>query len=180
MTDLTRRRLAAVLVFTAACCGFAGCGSKENSSDENTSAPTGSQETTAPTAVANAIDACALLSADDVSRLLGTSVAGKPTGTDPSLAGCIWENPTSYESVSVEIGAPNTAANSTLPPPEPGFPEVGTPGPNGTRFLGHGLVEFAAAGRSNTVQVAVLSMSADAANAAAVELANKIGPQLSE
>ena len=179
MTDLTRRRLAAVLVFTAACCSLAGCGSKDESS-ENPSAPTGSQETTAPAAVANAIDACSLLSADDVSTLLGTSVEGKPTGTDPSLAGCIWENPTSYESISVEIGAPNTAANNTLPPPEPGFPEVGTPGPDGMRFLGNGLVEFAAAGRSNTVQVAVLSMSGEAANAAAVELANKVGPQLSQ
>jgi hypothetical protein len=180
MTGLTRRRLGAVLVFTAACCGIAGCGSKEESSTENTSAPRGSQGTTASAAVENAIDACSLLSVDDVSTLLGTSVEGKPTGTDPSLAGCIWENPTSYESVSVEIGAPNTAANNTLPPPEPGFPEVGTPGPDGMRFLGNGLVEFAAAGRSNTVQVAVLSMSADAANAAAVELANKVGPQLSQ
>ena len=180
MTDLARRRLAAVLVFTAACCGLVGCGSTDESGDENLSAPTGSQEITVPAAVANAIDACSLLSAGDVSTLLGTSVEGKPTGTDPSLAGCIWEHPTSYESVSVEIGAPNTAANNTLPPPEPGFPEVGTPGPDGMRFLGNGLVEFAAAGRSNTVQIAVLSMSGDAANAAAVELANKVGPQLSQ
>jgi hypothetical protein len=78
----------------------------------------------------------------------------------------------------VEIGNPSTAVNGTLPPPEPGFPEVGTPGPDGMRFLGNGLVEFAAGGRSNTVQVAVLSMAGDEANAAAVELARKIGPQL--
>ena len=80
--------------------------------------------------------------------------------------------------MSIEIGAPNTAVNGTLPPPEPGFPEVGTPGPDGTRFLGSGLVEFAAGGRSNTAQVAVLSMSPEEANAAAVELSKKIGPQL--
>jgi hypothetical protein len=46
------------------------------------------------------------------------------------------------------------------------------------RFLGSGVVEFAAGGRSNTVQVAVPSMAGDEANAAAVELARKIGPQI--
>jgi hypothetical protein len=88
------------------------------------------------------------------------------------------QNPSSYESISVEIGNPHTAANNTLPSPEPGFPEVGTPGPDGMRFLGNGLVEFAARGRSNTVQVAVLSMAGDEADAAAVDLARKIGAQL--
>jgi len=46
------------------------------------------------------------------------------------------------------------------------------------RFLGSGTVEFPASGRSNTVQVAVLRMSGDECNAAAVELARKIAPQI--
>jgi hypothetical protein len=46
------------------------------------------------------------------------------------------------------------------------------------RFMGGGAVEFAAGNRDNTVQVAVLRMSADQANSAAVELARKITPQV--
>jgi len=45
------------------------------------------------------------------------------------------------------------------------------------RYLGSGTVEFAAGNRSNTVQVAVLKLSADQANSAAVDLARKIAPQ---
>jgi hypothetical protein len=46
------------------------------------------------------------------------------------------------------------------------------------RFIGSGQVEFAAGNRSNTVQVAVTKMSADEANAAAVDLARKVGPKV--
>ncbi len=109
---------------------------------------------------------------------MGAPVEGRPTGTDPDMPGCIWENPQTYESVSVEIGKPDTAINGTLPPPEPGFPDPATPGPDGMRFLGSGSVEFAAAKRSNTVQVAVLNMLGQAADDAAVDLARKISSQL--
>ena len=46
------------------------------------------------------------------------------------------------------------------------------------RYLGSGAVEFAAGDRTNTVQVAVLRMSADQANAAAVNLARKVAPMV--
>jgi hypothetical protein len=46
------------------------------------------------------------------------------------------------------------------------------------RFVASGMVEFPAAGRSNTVQVAVLSLLGPDADNAAVDLARKIGPQL--
>jgi hypothetical protein len=174
---LTSHRLGHALIYAAVCCMAAGCGGDSGSAGATASAP-GSVAASDASDSAVAIDACSLLAAEDISALLGGAVEGKSTTTDPELPGCIWENPTSYESVSVEIGNPNTAVNGTLPPPEPGFPEVGTPGPDGMRFLGNGLVEFAAGGRSNTVQVAVLSMAGDEANAAAVELARKIGPQI--
>jgi len=187
VSSYSKRGAAAVL--TVACFAIAGCGSGSGSSPENAGATVGSQDSAAnpasgvmrpPTegASASAIDACSLLSTEDISALLGVPVKGTSTGTDPELAGCLWENPANYESVSLEIGSPNTAANGTLPPPEPGFPEVGTPGPEGMRFLGSGSVEFAAGGRSNLVQVAVLSMLGDDADAAAVELARKVGWQL--
>jgi hypothetical protein len=89
---------------------------------------------------------------------------------------CKWENPTTYESVSLEISNPGTAPNNVLPPVDPAFSF--TPGPDGMRFIGSGQVEFAAGNRSNTVQVAVTKMSADEANAAAVDLARKVGPKV--
>jgi Protein of unknown function (DUF3558) len=174
---LRSRTWAPALMLVAACAATA-CGTDSGPDSETAVTAPGSVAASDASDSAVAIDACALLTAEDISALLGGTVEGKSTTSDPELPGCIWENPTSYESVSVEIGNPDTAVNGTLPPPEPGFPEVGTPGPDGMRFLGSGTVEFAAGGRSNTVQVAVLSMAGDEANAAAVELARKIGPQL--
>lgn len=55
---------------------------------------------------------------------------------------------------------------------------MGLRGPDGMRFLGSGSVEFAADKRSNTVQVAVLSMLGEQANNAAVDLARQISAQL--
>lgn len=130
-----------------------------------------------PPAPGTPIDACKLVSADDIAKLLGNPVEGRSIG-GPDTPACTWENRDTYESVTVEIGNPGTAVNGTLPPPEPGFPEVGTPGPDGMRFLATGMVEFPAGGRSNTVQVAVLDLMGPDADNAAVDLARKIGPQL--
>lgn len=44
------------------------------------------------------------------------------------------------------------------------------------RLLGGGQVEFAAGNRVNTIQVAVLRLSPDQANSAAIDLARKISP----
>lgn len=72
----------------------------------------------------------------------------------------------------------NEADSWMLVGTNPIVPEVGTPGPDGMRYLGGGQVEFPAGNRSNTVQVAVLKLSADDAKAAAVDLARKIGPKI--
>jgi hypothetical protein len=160
----------------AAVLAVAGCSSHSSVGSGNTGS--GDASPTAPTADSAEIDACALLSAQDVSALLGAAIDGRSTSTDPTMPGCLWENPDNYESIAIEVGNPGSAVNNTLPPPEPGFPDVGTPGPDGMRFLVPGQVEFAAGGRNNMVQVAVLSMSGDEANAAAVDLARKIAPQI--
>jgi hypothetical protein len=170
------RDLVPIVLSAALCCAVGACGSGSDSSSSKTSGNASSSA--AASTSAGAIDGCSLLSPDDISALLGTTVQGKSTSTDPQMPACTWENPESYESVSLEIGNPGTAPNNTLPPPEPGFPEVGTPGPDGMRYLGGGQVEFPAGSRSNTVQVAVLKLSADDANAAAVDLARKIGPKI--
>lgn len=174
MTDSAIASCAFVLF--ASFLAVTGCSSQSSVDDAESGA--GDSSPTASKAPSAVIDACALVSAQDVSALLGAAIDGRSTSTDPTMPGCLWENPDNYESISIEIGNPGSAANNTLPPPEPGFPDVGTPGPDGMRFLVPGQVEFAAGGRNNMVQVAVLSMSGDEANAAAVDLARKIGPQI--
>lgn len=77
----------------------------------------------------------------------------------------------------MRIGHLNSALNNTLPARGPGFPPT-TPGPDGMRFTGDRVVQFAAGNRLNAVQVAMLRLSPDEANSAAVNLARKIVPQL--
>jgi hypothetical protein len=165
-------RATVALVVLATAVALAGCGK----SDDKSPASESSQSSAAPSAAG--IDACKLISADDITKLLGKPIDGKPLGADPEMPACTWENRDTYESVTVEIGNPGTAINGTLAPAEPGFPDVGTPGPDGMRFLASGMVEFPAGGRSNTVQVAVLALMGQDADNAAVDLAHKIGSQL--
>jgi hypothetical protein len=158
--------------FVALATGLAlgGCGSDKPQ-------PASSQPSTPP-AAGSAIDACKLVSADDIAKLLGKPVEGRAIGGSPDAPACTWENRETYESVTLEIGKPGTAANGTLAPPDPGLGDVGTPGPDGMRYLASGMVEFPAGGRANTVQVAVLALLGPDADNAAVDLARKIGPQL--
>jgi len=171
----TMRSVVAVAVLGGA---LAGCASGNHSSTAGPGAPGASNNSATAPQTGNAanIDACSLVAGDDITNLLGTSVPGQSTSTNPQTPGCIWKNPSTDESVSVEIGNPGTAVNNTLPE-ESGF-GAGTPGPDGMRFLGGGQVEFAAGTRVNTVQVAVLRLSGDQANAAAVDLAHKMAPKI--
>ncbi len=155
----------------ATCLALAGCG-------DNKPAASDTPQSSGPPPPGTLINACTRDSPDDIAKLLGKPVEGRPIGAAPDAPACTWENRDTYESVTVEIGNPGTAVNGTLPPPEPGMPEVGTPGPDGMRFVASGMVEFPAGGRSNTVQVAVLKLLGPDADNAAVELARKIGPQV--
>ncbi len=169
---MTASRTTFVFVALAAGLALAGCG------DDKPAASSSATQSSGPPTPGTPVDACTLVSADDIAKLLGKPVEGRSIGGTVQAPACTWENRDTYESVTVEIGDPGTAVNGTLPPPEPGFPEVGTPGPDGMRFLATGMVEFPAAGRSNTVQVAVLALMGQEADNAAVDLARKIGPQL--
>ena len=167
---VSSRNTAVIAALTAAL-AVSGCGGSDNKSPQSSAS-----SSAAP--AATAIDACRLINADDVAKVLGKQIEGRPTGTNPDTPGCMWENQDSFESVSLEIGNPGTAINGTLPPPEAGLPQVGRPGPDGMVFLGNGMVEFAAGGRSNTLQVAVVNKPGGAADDAAVDLARKVGSQL--
>ena len=161
------------VALTALCCAAGGCASGHQSNPDGATPGVSHTPASAPAAH---IDGCALVSQQDIANLLGTTVAGQPTGSDPDAPGCKWDNPANDESISLQIGNHGTAPNNTLPTAEPGL--EGTPGPDGMRFLGGGQVEFAAGERSNTVQVAVLRLSADDANAAAADLARKMTPKI--
>ncbi|GLP81737.1 hypothetical protein TUM20984_31570 [Mycobacterium antarcticum] len=169
---------ASVLVFTAILATAVGCGASDTGggSGLDVAESSGSSIAAAGEESGTPIDVCSLLAPGDISALLGTAVDGASSDSR-----CVWENPDSLESVSVEIGSPGTAASGSLRDPEPGLEGMYTPGPDGMRFAGAGAIEFVAGGRANSVQVAVLSMVSDgSANDAAVDLARKIGPQIPE
>jgi hypothetical protein len=161
-----------LVVVMALGCAVAGCQSHPATQSAPASSGSASPQS------AKRIDACAMLSPQDISGVLGVTVQGKSTGKDPQMGDCSWENPSTLESVSIQISNPGTARNNKLPPPEAGFPDPSKPGPDGMRLMGGGQVEFAAGNRVNTVQVAVLKLSPDQANSAAVDLARKIAPQV--
>ena len=161
-----------LMVAIALGCAAAGC--QSHSASRPASAPASSGSATSQSA--KRIDACAMLSPQDISGVLGVTVPGKSTGKTPQMGDCSWENPSNDESVTLEISNPGTAPNNKLPAPS--FPDGSKPGPDGMRFMGGGQVEFAAGNRVNTVQVAVLKLLGDQANAAAVNLAKKIAPQV--
>jgi Protein of unknown function (DUF3558) len=169
---MTAGRTTFALIVLAVGLALAGCG------DEKQDASDATPQSSRPPAAGSPIDTCKLVSPDDITRLLGKPTEGRPIGASPQGPACTWENRDTYESVTVEIGNPDTAADGTLAPPDHGFPEAGTPGPDGMQILANGMVEFAAGGRSNTVQVAVLKLLGADADNAAVDLARKIGPQL--
>ena len=179
MIDLRVRLLGSLSLL--ACLVVAGCSQKEPSSatpegDGAAAMSSIESEARADSAgdAADAVDACALLSStDDVAPLIGVTVDGVPSGQG-ATTGCLWENPETYVSVSVSIGAPDTAIDNTLP--ELQVPTV--PGPDGTRNLA-GAIEFAADNRYNSVQVASpIEMTSEESTAAAMDLIAKIKPQL--
>jgi hypothetical protein len=173
VSDVPGRTLVAVMTVTALCCVVAGCGSSATSGSAAPQSAAGAK----PSA-AKRIDACSMIAPQDISSLLGAPATGVSTGKDPTQGDCMWTNSATDESISLTISNPSTALNNKLPPAEAGFPDPTTPGPDGMRYTGGGGVEFAAGNRVNTVQVAVLRMSSDEANAAAVKLAHEVAPQV--
>jgi hypothetical protein len=165
------------IVPVALCCAVSGCASSAPVSTPGGSVSSPSAAAAAPQS-GSRVDACSMVSPQEISSLLGVSVAGVSTVKDPGRGDCSWTNASTDESVCLRIGNSGAALNNTLPAPEPGFPDPTTPGPDGMRYLGNGGVKFAAGGRVDTVQVAVLRLSADQANAAAVTLAREIAPQV--
>jgi hypothetical protein len=168
------RGVGAAVMALSICAAGAACGGGDAKDSPSSSAP--SSKAAKPGT--DGFDPCALISADKITTLFGTPTDGTVTGKHSESPGCIWENPATFESVSIDIGKAGTARGGTLGPPDPGFPDSTTPGPDGMRFVGSGVVEFAAGDRANTVQVAVNSLRGKDADDAAVELAHQVSSQL--
>lgn len=168
----TRTRALGVLV---AALFAASCGGDDDSSDEAATNDTSGEEPTASPDdgdgdVGTAIDACSLLSEDEAAEVLGGPIieSGPTTGVGESV--CFWEIEGDW-SITVSVGSPRTAPGGKFEPvhlfgdePEP------VAGMDAAWHVGLGTVDFAAAGRKNSIQV--VSPSAGGADPeAAAELA---------
>jgi hypothetical protein len=143
-------------------------------------APEGSSVTSAEAAAGQAAgggsngpayDACALVPAADVQALIGANDGGKaalPVGTGGQ---CVWTNKDNEYSVTVDIGATDTAING-LPELDPAFGEA-EPLEDGMRYFA-GAVDFEAKGRSCYVQVATNNTADGGDKGAAVKLAKAV------
>nr|WP_230416116.1 DUF3558 family protein [Micromonospora tarapacensis] len=138
--------------------------------------PTGPDQAASASAAARSddgaekIDGCTLLTDAEVTEIIGDNPGGVP-----GSAGCTWENPDTYHSVTLHIGIPGTAVDGQLPPADPilGEPEEG---PDGMRFS-TGEVEFAGGDRYCTLRV-VTSVVDDSDRPTMIRLAGLVRDRL--
>jgi Protein of unknown function (DUF3558) len=160
-----------VLLVASVALALSGCGA---TSVVGSASPEGSSVTSAEAAGGGdgpAFDACALVPAADVQALIGANdggVAATPVGTGGN---CVWTNKDNEYSVTVDIGATDTAVNG-LPELDPALGEA-EPLDDGMRYFA-GAVDFAAQGRSCSVQVATNNTADGGDKGAAVELAKAV------
>jgi hypothetical protein len=172
-SHVTERLVRLGVVSVVLGCAAVGCQSHSDKSGGSASGAPGS-DAAVP---AKPLDACSMLSPQDISGVLGTTVPGKSGTHNPRIGYCTWTNSATEDSVVVKIGDPGSAPGNTLPTPLPGFP-AGTLRPDGMRTNDLGVVEFASGNRKNSVQVAVIRLSADQRIAAGLDLVRKVSPQI--
>ncbi|WP_156024419.1 hypothetical protein [Smaragdicoccus niigatensis] len=115
---------------------------------------------------------CSLLTADEISPLIDSTAAGTPSGDSQHGAACEWRNSDTYESVSLNIGSPDTAINDVVPD-DPSGAYTFEDGPDGIKFTNAGTAMFVLDKRLCEIQVTTLR-SADNAHDKYVELIGKI------
>jgi hypothetical protein len=121
------------------------------------------------------IDACSLLSDEEAAEALGGPIVerGPTSGVGESVCG--WETEGDW-SVTVSVGSPGTAAGDEFEPPHLfGGEAQPVPGLEDAFDVGLGTVDFAAAGRHNSVQV--VTPTADGGD---VEAAGRLAGVLQE
>lgn len=148
--SLRRARRLALPVAVLAVLALPACSSSSGSSSGSSPDAVAAAAGQAGGGGDDAVDGCSLLEAGEVQAL----VPGAPAEGEAQGGGsCLWEDPTTYNSVSLHIGDPETAAGGQLPPavaPGAGYED----GPDGIRFsMGGTVAEFVADGRACDVQV---------------------------
>ncbi|SCG58895.1 hypothetical protein [Micromonospora coxensis] len=154
---------AAVVISGAAACGSAPA----DQPAPGAGGPSGS--TGAATVEARQVDACALLSTDEVTQVIGATGDRAPRAGDSGDGGssCVWENPDTYHSITIDIGRPGTAVGGTLPA-ESAYGQT-EPGPDGIRFASGNIAEFAVRDRACEIQV-VTKVTDDTDQSTAIRL----------
>jgi uncharacterized protein YceK len=170
-------RIRPLLLVASLALVLSGCGT---TSVVGSPSPQGSSVTSAEAAAREAtgggggtpFDACALVPAADVKALIGANDGGSATSAaGGDGGGCVWTNKDNEYSVTVDIGATDTAANG-LPALDPALGEA-EPLADGMRYFA-GAVDFAAKGRSCYVQVATNETADGGDKGAATTLAQAV------
>lgn len=158
------------LAVTAAALVAAVCSCSQNSSLEDATSQA-REKAGAP------VDACAQIPPAEVAGLLGPNIPGKPTveGGDTS---CVWENPDTSYSITLEIGAAGTAPGGRLPAPDPALSAQPIPNVDGMLMVATDQVEFAAGDRLCFLQVVTDVAQRDKDRSTAIRLAQDIRARL--
>jgi hypothetical protein len=169
---------AAVLIAVAGCGAVTGSpsagGSGGSAPPPAAATATADDQPDAPD-VDNVVEACDLLSDEDVEPFVG-DVEGQENPVGGDGGSCTWTNPTTYNSVSLEIGLSGTAPGDELPAWDDSIgPEK--PLSDGLRATAGGQVEFVVDTRDCFLQVATTN-GGDADEQAAARLAVKVRDQL--
>ncbi len=160
---------AAVLLLAAGCGGDDGDDAADDARDAAEEAAPGTDDTAAEDGAdgGDALDACALLEEAEIAPYVPAT--GPGSGGDGA---CSWENPDTFESVSLRVGDPGTAVDD-LPEPSPydDAEPIDGVGADARYSASNGLIEFVAGDRACELQVASVTLDEAAQKAAAIELA---------
>ena len=168
------RRAVAASVLLAAVLSTVACGSPSgNPDDAGSQAKDGAGRGAGTTPV----DACAQIPASEVNALLGPDIQGRPT-VDGGDASCIWENPDTSNSITLEVGAAGTAPGGKLPDPDPGQSAQPIPDSDGMLLVATDQVEFAAGDRLCFLQVVTDTGQRDKDRATSIRMAGEIRGRL--
>lgn len=118
------------------------------------------------------VDACSLLTGAEIAAVIGVQVPGSPAG-----GACEWKDEDTYNSVTLDIGGADTAADGTLPSPLPGAKTEA--GPNGIRYSSGNVAEFIVDGRACQIQV-VTKVTDKSDRPAAVKLIGLVRDRMSK
>jgi hypothetical protein len=158
----------ACVLLAAAACGSTSPGAQTIGAGESQAATFNQRGLgTAP------VDSCAQITPAEVSTLLGRPIAGVPRANGGSST-CIWENPESSYSITLEIGASGSAPGGRVPPQDLLLTPRPIAGADGMVLVAGDQVMFAAKDRVCSIQVVTDVTKRDKDHTTAVRLAREV------